>query len=81
MLIHARYPELLSTASYRPGQLLYLIGVNGSYSKRAVRCLVVGYLVPVFDRLLVRKCATRSYLPAADCDSDVSVRGDVNLVP
>jgi hypothetical protein len=80
VLIHARRPELLSTAGHRPGQLLHLTGVNGSCSERAVRCLVVGYLVPVIYRLLVRECAAGPHPPAADSDSDVSIRGDVDLL-
>ena len=78
--IYARRPELLSTAGYRSGQLLYLTGVNGSYGKRAIRRLVVGYLVPVLYRLLVYECAARPHLSTTNSDSNVSIRGDVDLV-
>ena len=78
--IHARHLELLSTAGHRPRQLLHLIGVNGSYSEQAVRCLVVSYLVPVIYRLLVYECAAGLHPPAADGDGDMSIRGDVDLL-
>jgi hypothetical protein len=45
-----------------------------------VRRLVVGYLVPIVYRLLVYEYAAGPYLPAANSDRDVSIRGDVNLI-
>ena len=80
MLIYACRPELLSTAGYRSGQLLYLAGVNGSRREWAVRRLVIGYLVPVVDRLLVRERATGSHPSTTNSDSDISVRGDVDFM-
>ena len=46
-----------------------------------MRRLVVGYLIPVVDRLLVRERAAGSHPSTADRDGDVSVRGHVDLVP
>lgn len=45
-----------------------------------MRRLVVGYLVPVLDRLFVRECAAGPYLFATDRNSDVSVPGYVDLM-
>jgi hypothetical protein len=42
--------------------------------------LVVGYLVPVVDRLLIYERTAGSHPPTADGDSDVSVRGNVDLL-
>jgi hypothetical protein len=80
VLIHARRLELLSTAGYQSRQLLHLTGVNGAYREWAMGRLVVGYLVPVVDRLLICERAAGSHLPTADSDGDVSVRGDVDLL-
>ena len=66
--------------SHRSGQLLHLTGVNGARREWAVGRLVVGYLVPVVDRLLICERAAGSHPPTADGDGDVSVRGDVDLL-
>jgi hypothetical protein len=58
----------------------YRLGVNGARCEWAVGRLVVGYLVPVVDRLLICERTARSHPPTADSDSDVSVRGDVDLL-
>lgn len=80
VLIHARHPKLMSPARCRPRQLLHFACVNRPGSKRAVRRLVVGYLVPILDRLFVRERATGLYPFATDRNSDVSVRSHVDLI-
>ena len=78
--IRARPPKLLSAARRRSRQFLHFTCVNRPGGERAVRRLVVGYLVPVLDRLFVRECAAGPYPFATDRNGDVSVRGHVDLM-